>query len=67
MGDTAKSEDTKLKANALSKFIEKWNKKGKNLFGGIMVSLDKTYKKFKLNQNLKHNYDFESGDWEIWE
>ena len=61
-GDTATKEDTILKANALSKYIEAENKKGKNLFGGIVVP-DENNENFKLNENIKHNYSYPEGDW----
>ena len=61
-GSTADSYDTKLKADALSKYIKSENKKGKKLFGGIVVPDDKN-KAFKLNENLKSAYTYPDGDW----
>jgi type III restriction enzyme len=61
-GSTADSEDTKLKANSLSKYIESENKKGKKLFGGIVVPDDKN-ESFKLNENKKRSYSYPEGDW----
>lgn len=61
-GSTTDSEDTKLKANSLSKYIESENKKDKKLFGGIVVPDDKN-KNFKLNENKKRNYSYSGGDW----
>jgi len=61
-GDTATKEDTVLKANALSKYIESEKKNGKNLFGGIVVP-DQNNKNFKLNENMKHNYSYPEGNW----
>lgn len=61
-GSTAESRDTELKANALSKYIELENKKGKQLFGGIVVP-DDNNTNFKLNENKKHNYSYPNGDW----
>jgi hypothetical protein len=66
MGGTAKSEDTKLKANALAKYVEEWNKKGKKLFGGIVIPVSDEYKSFKLNENLKGNYKYENGKGDNW-
>ena len=62
-GNTVESRNTELKANALSKYIENENKKDKNLFGGIVVSDNN--KKFKLNENVKHNYTYLSDEWLI--
>jgi len=61
-GSTAESPDTTLKANALSKYIESENKKGKNLFGGIVVP-DEQNENFKLNENTNHKYSYPDGDW----
>ena len=46
-GQTAISEDTKLKAKALQRYIKDQNKKGHNLFGGIVVP-DKEKKIWRL-------------------
>jgi type III restriction enzyme len=61
-GSTADSKDTELKANALSKYIVSENKKGKKLFGGIVVP-DDNNENFKLNENLKNKYSYPDGDW----
>ena len=61
-GNTAIEKSTVLKANALSKYIELENKKGKNLFGGIVVPDDNNLN-FKLNENIKHKYSYPEGDW----
>mgnify|MGYP000067747006 CR=1 FL=1 len=61
-GSTAESHDTVLKSNALSKYIESENKKGKNLFGGIVVP-DQDNENFKLNENEKHKYSYPEGNW----
>lgn len=64
-GRTAKGEDTVLKANALSKYIKSENKKGKKLFGGIVVP-KKDGKSFKLNRNKNEDYvDDETGEWDF--
>ena len=62
-GFTVDSKDTELKANALSKYIEKENKQGKNLLGGIVVP-DESNTHFKLNKNTHHKYSSSEGDWE---
>jgi len=60
-GQTATSEDTKLKAEALQRYIKDQNKKNKNLFGGIAVP-DEEKKIWRLSQDQK--YDFDSNNWE---
>ena len=66
MGDTAKSDDTKLKANALAKYIKEWNDKGKKLFGGIVIPISKEYKNFKLNENKELDYKYNDGKGDSW-
>lgn len=61
-GSTAENRDTEIKANVLSRYIESENKKGKKLFGGIVVPDDKN-ENFKLNENTKHKYSYPEGDW----
>jgi type III restriction enzyme len=61
-GNTAESEDTRLKAEALQKYIKR---QGKNLFGGILIPSDKQGNVWKLNQEDK--YDYKNGNWEILE
>jgi len=58
-GQTAKSNDAKLKAEALQKYIKE--NKTKKLFGGLVKS-DKENIFWKLNQDQK--YDYENGKWE---
>lgn len=58
-GQTVTSTDTKLKAEALQKYIKE--NTNKSLFGGITTS-DKDNKIWKLNQEEK--YEYESGVWE---
>ena len=62
-GMTAKSEETILKSNALQLYIEKENKTGKKLFGGIVIPNDKEMKVWKINQDKLYNYD--SGNWQV--
>lgn len=62
-GSTADSKDTELKANALSQYVQKENKQGKNLFGGVVVP-DDDNKNFKLNRNADHKYSYPDGNWE---
>ncbi len=57
-GQTATSNDTKLKAEALQKYIKE--NKDKNLFGGIAKS-DNENRIWTLNQDQK--YDYENGKW----
>jgi len=59
-GQTATSNDTKLKAEALQAYIK--GNKTKNLFGGIAKS-DNENKIWELNQDQKYDYDI--GKWEI--
>ncbi len=47
-----REEDTKLKAEALQQYILDQNKKGKNLFGGIVI---KAGNHFLLNNNIAYN------------
>ncbi len=61
-GNTAESEDTRLKAEALQKYIKQQNK---NLFGGILIPGDEQGSVWKLNQEVK--YDYKNGNWEILE
>ena len=61
-GNTAESEDTRLKAEALQKYIKQ---QGENLFGGILIPSDKQGNVWKLNQEDK--YDYKNGNWEILE
>ena len=61
-GSIVKIRDTELKAHALSKYIASENKKGKNLFGGIIVP-DKNNENFKLNENIRNKYSYFDGDW----
>jgi type III restriction enzyme len=61
-GNTAESEDTRLKAEVLQKYIKR---QGKNLFGGILIPSDKQGNVWKLNQEDK--YDYKNGNWEILE
>lgn len=58
-GQTATSTDTKLKAEALQKYIKE--NKSKKLFGGIVKS-NKENKVWTINQDPK--YDYENGKWE---
>jgi len=55
---------TKAKAEAVVKYIETENKKGKNLFGGIVVNKDENYssKEWKLNDKLKFSL-YNEKDW----
>jgi len=64
MEGTAKSIDTILKANQLSKYIKEANKNTKHLFGGIVIPKNDKYKEFKLNENLYCNYDYKDNIWE---
>ena len=52
--------DTKTKAEALQQYIEQENKKGKNLFGGIII---KKGESFKINSKKEYN-DNNNEDWE---
>jgi type III restriction enzyme len=58
-GQTATSNDTKLKAEALQKYIKE--NKTKKLFGGIVKS-DKDNRIWTINQ--EEEYSYESGNWE---
>jgi type III restriction enzyme len=60
-GQTATSEDTKLKAEALQRYIKDQNKKGKSLFGGIVIP-DKEKENWRLSQDQKYNFD--KNNWE---
>lgn len=60
-GQTATSKDTKLKAEALQRYVKGQNKKGKSLFGGIVIP-DKEKENWRLSQDQK--YDFERNNWE---
>lgn len=53
-GMTAKSQETKHKAEALEKYIEKENKKGKKLSGGIAVWKDGSW---RYNDNKKYEFN----------
>jgi type III restriction enzyme len=63
-GQTATSEDTKLKANALAKYINSYNKDNNDnkIFGGIVIYENNT---FKINQNLEQNYNYKNNNWEV--
>jgi type III restriction enzyme len=56
-------EDQKVKSEALQKYINEQNKKGKKLFGGLIIK-DGTH--YKINQKDKYkSFSEESKDWEI--
>jgi type III restriction enzyme len=63
-GETETSENTRLKANALAKYINSYNKDNNdnNIFGGIVIYENET---FKLNQNLEKDYNCNNNTWEI--
>lgn len=48
------AETTKEKAEGLAKYIKEENKKGKKLFGGIVIERDKSW---RLNDNEKYSYN----------
>ena len=47
-GSTADSDETKAKAVALAKYIEKHNQKGRTLQGGIATARDDKYTKWQI-------------------
>jgi len=56
-------EDQKIKSEALQKYIKEQNKKGKKMFGGLII---KDGSHYKINQKEKFKSFIEdSGDWEI--
>lgn len=55
-GQTATSEDTKNKAIALQKYAKEQNKKGKNIFGGILRPINDN-KVWQINSS--DNYDLD--------
>jgi type III restriction enzyme len=55
-------DDNKLKSEALQKYIKEENKKGKNLWGGLVIK-DKQY--FRINQkDIYNSFDEKQDDWE---
>ncbi|HPA25619.1 MAG TPA: DEAD/DEAH box helicase family protein [bacterium] len=55
---------TKTKAEAMAKYIEDENKKGKNLFGGIVVNKDNNYSDKEWRLNDKQMFDlYDEKDW----
>ena len=58
-GDTAKSESTKYKAEALQKWLK--DQKG-NIDGGIIVSDAGVW---KINKNTKYQYSDDFKGWEL--
>ena len=55
---------TKAKAEAIAKYIDIENKKGKKLFGGIVVNKDKDFSSdgWRLNDKVKFDL-YKEGDW----
>ena len=53
-GITAKSEETKMKAEALAEYIARENKKGKKLWGGIVIFKDGSC---RYNDNKKYEFN----------
>lgn len=57
------ADDAKDRAEALQKYIEKQNKSGKNLMGGIAININSTW---RYNDNKKYKYDENDlSDWKI--
>jgi len=59
------AETAGSRAEGLAKYIQEQNKKGKNLFGGIIIEKDKT---FWLNQKTEYQYnenDLIGTGWEV--
>ncbi len=53
-GRTAETSDARPRAEALQKYIKTENKKGKKLWGGIVVNINGSW---KLNDSEKYQYD----------
>ncbi len=59
LGRTA--EEAKYKAEGLAKYIKEQNKKGKNLYGGIVTLVEKNWR-----VNNKKVYFYNPNDWSDW-
>lgn len=53
-GRTAETGDAGPRAEGLQKFIKEQNRKGKNLWGGIVINTNGTW---RFNDNEKYVYD----------
>jgi len=60
-----REENNKLKAEALQRYIEEENKKGKNLFGGLIIIEGQH---FRINSKKEYfSFREKPGDWEYFE
>ena len=58
-------EDQRVKGEALQRYIKEQNKKGKKLFGGLII---KDGSHYKINQKEKFkSFVEDSSDWEVLE
>ncbi|MDE1970030.1 MAG: DEAD/DEAH box helicase family protein [Patescibacteria group bacterium] len=60
-GRTAETSDAAPRAEALQRYIKKQNKSGKNLFGGIAIYVNGTWR-----YNDKEKYEYNSDDLSDW-
>lgn len=64
-GDRDGMTNTKAKAEKLQEYIKEQNKKGKRLFGGIVIEKNG---RWRINQNAKYDWGkCEQNDWSDWE